>query len=228
MWKIFKHFTNVSNVSIIEFIVKHENKIEYQFRKWHYVRLKINHILIDELIKLYVDFECIMSLIDRKHLIIIKSNVIIHRVNNSIRIRDIDHRLHDNSEYIELNFYIFEKLFDNFAVITHFRREIYIVDDFRINVLLKINIVNFEKVVFDFDFRMITLRNRDDLQTSMNIVFKNHRIIRVVRSIDFIIISIHICMTVFVKIRECNLSKNRDYNFEFKQNFQILNSNSFF
>ena len=28
-----KHFTNVSNVSIIEFIAKHENKIEYQFRK---------------------------------------------------------------------------------------------------------------------------------------------------------------------------------------------------
>ena len=165
-----------------------------------------------------------MSLIDRKHLIIIKLNVIIRRVNNSIRVRDIDHRLHDNSEYIELNFYILEKLSDDSTIITHFRREIHIVDDFRINVLLKINIVNFEKVVFDFDFRMITLRNRDDLQTSMNIVFKNHRIIRVVRSIDFIIISIHTCMTVLVKIRECNLSKNRDYNFEFKQNFQALNS----
>ena len=71
---------------------------------------------------------------------------------------------------------------------------------------------------------MITLRDCDDLQTSINIVFKNHRIIRVVRSIDFIIISTHICMTVLVKIRECSLSKNRDYSFEFKQNFQILNS----
>ena len=28
-----KYFTNALNVSIIEFIVKHENKIEYQFRK---------------------------------------------------------------------------------------------------------------------------------------------------------------------------------------------------
>ena len=165
-----------------------------------------------------------MSLIDRKHLIIIKSDVIIRRVSNSIRVRDIDHRLHDNSEYIELNFYILEKLFDDSTIIAHFRREIHIVDDFRVNVLLEVNIINFEKVVFDFDFRIITLRDCDDLQTSMNIVFKNFRIIRVVRSIDFLIISIHICMTVLVKIRECNLSKDRDYNFEFKQNFQVLNS----
>ena len=125
--------------------------------------MKINHTLIDEFVKFYIDFECTMSLINRKHLIVIKSNVIIQRVNNSIRIHDINHRLHDNFEYIEFDFYIFDKLFDDTSIIIHFKREIHIVDDFRINVLLKINIINFEKIVFDFELHVFILRNCDDL-----------------------------------------------------------------
>ena len=127
-----------------------------------------------------------------------------------------------------MNFYIFDKLFDDTTIIIHFKREIYIVDDFRVNALLKINIIKFEKTVFDFEFRIFTLRNCDNLQTFMNIVFKNHRIIRVVRFVIFVIISSHICMTIFIKIRDNRLSKNRDYNFDFKQNFQILKSKFFF
>ena len=211
-------------VSVIEFSTTHESEAEYQFRKWHYVRMKVNHILIGELVKLCVDFECIMSLVDRKHLAATKSNVIIRRVSNFIRIRDIEHRLHDNSEYIELDFYISDKLFDETSVIAHFRRKIHIVDDFRINALLEVDIIKFEKAVLDFEFRVFILRGCDGLQVTMNIVFKSHRITRVVRFAILVIISPHICMTVSIKIRGNSLSKDRDYSFESKQNFQALGS----
>ena len=191
--------------------------------------MKINHTLIDELIKFCVDFECIMSLIDRKHLIAIKSNAIIHRVNNFIKVRNINHRLHDNFEYIELNFYVFDKLFDDSSIIIHFKREIHIIDDFRVNVLLEINIINFEKIILNLNNCTFILFDCDDFQTSFDIVFKDHRIIRAVRSITLISISSYICMTIFVKIRDNSLFEDRDYNFESKQDFQTLNSkNEFF
>ena len=191
--------------------------------------MKINHTLIDELIKFCVDFECIMSLIDRKHLIVIKSNAIIHRINNFIKVRNINHRLHNNFEYIELNFYVSDKLFDDSSIIIYFKREIHIVDDFRINVLLKVNIINFEKITLNLNNRTFSLFDCDNFQTSLDIIFKNHRIIRAVRSIILITISSHIYMTIFIKIRDNNLFENRDYSFESKQDFQILNSkNEFF
>ena len=63
----------------------------------------------------------------------------------------------------------------------------------------------------------------------MKMTIKNQRIVRAIRSIDKITIFLHICLIVFVKIRDNNLSTNKNYNFEFKQNFQQLKfENDFF
>ena len=102
-------------------------------------------------------------MINRKYLVAIKSNVIIRRVNNLIRVRDIDSRVYDSLEYIKLNFYILKKLLDNFLVIVYFRKEIYIVENFRVNVLLDVNILKSKKNIIDLEYRLLIFLIYDDL-----------------------------------------------------------------
>ena len=97
------------------------------------------------------------------------------------------------------------------------------IDDFRANVLLKVDILEFEQIILDINKRSIIFSICDNLIAIINFIFKNQRITNAIRSINQIIISFHFNLTISIKIREINLSINRDYNFDFKQNFQQLN-----
>ena len=100
-------------------------------------------------------------------------NAIIRRVNNSIRVRNIDSRVYNSSKYIKLDFYISKKLLDNFSIIVYFRKKIYIVENFRVNVLLNVDILKSKKNIIDFERRLLIFLIYDDLQLSLDIVLKN-------------------------------------------------------
>ena len=170
-----------------------------------------------------------MSLIDKKYLLKIKFDVTIHKTKQSIRIHDIDDKLHDNSKYTEFDFYIVDTLSNQSSIIVHFRREIHLMNDLKVHALLDVDILKFEQIIFDMNKRIITFFACSNLIAFMKLIFKSQRIVRTIRLIDKIIISSHTCLIVFVKIRDQNLSTNRDYNFESKQNFQQLKfENDFF
>ena len=163
-----------------------------------------------------------MSLIDRKYLLKVKLDVTIHKTKQSIRIHDIDDKLHDNSKYIKFDFYVIDTLSNQSSIIIHFRREIHLMNDLRAHALLDVDILEFEQIIFDMSKRTITFFACSDLTVLMKLIFKNQRIVQTIILIDKIIISSHICLIVSVKIRDQSLSTNKDYNFESKQNFQQL------
>ena len=87
-----------------------------------------------------INFEYIVTLTNQNYLNTIFYNEIKKRFQ-FIRVRNIEIRKHDNSKYIELNFYIYDKKTNNIFVITHFKRKIHIIDDFKIKMLIDINII---------------------------------------------------------------------------------------
>ena len=153
-----------------------------------------------------------MSLFDRKYLLRIKFDVVILKTKQSIRIHDIDDKLHDNSKYIELNFYVFDILSNQSSIIIHFRREIYLIDDLKTHALFNVDILKSKKVIFDINKRIIIFFVCNNLTIFMKLTFKDQRIVRTIKSINKIIISFHICLTILVKIRDNDLSTNKDYN----------------
>ena len=170
-----------------------------------------------------------MSLIDRKYLLKVKLDVTIHKTKQSIRIHDIDDKLHDNSKYTKFDFYVVDTLSNQSSIIVHFRREIHLMNDLKVHALLDVDILEFEQVILDMSKRTITFFACNNLTVFMKLIFKNQRIVRAIKLIDKIIISSHTCLVVSVKIRDQNLSTDRDYNFESKQNFQQLElENDFF
>ena len=170
-----------------------------------------------------------MSLIDKKYLLKVKFDVTIHKTKQSIRVHDIDDKLHDNSKYIKFDFYVVDTLSNQSSIIAHFRREIHLMNDLKAHALFDVDILKFEQIIFDMSKRIITFLAYSNLIVFMKLTLKSQRIVRAIRSVDKIIISSHICLVVSVKIRDQSLSTNRNFNFEFKQNFQQLEfENDFF
>ena len=61
----------------------------------------------------------------------------------------IENILHKNFEYVKINFYILKKLLYENKSIVYFKREIYIINNFCINILLETNIFKLRKIVIN-------------------------------------------------------------------------------
>lgn len=96
-----------------------------------------------------------MFLIDRKCLRKVKFKVIIKRIQRFIRVHDINEKLYNYFEYIELNFYIINELFDKILIKVYFCHKIYLINNFRTNVLLKVNILKIERIILNISKRNI-------------------------------------------------------------------------
>ena len=81
-----------------------------------------------------------MFITDRQHLKNSQLNIEIKKTTKLVKIRDIDNSFYNNFKYIFINFYIRKQLFNESETIIYFKHEIYIVEDFRAKMLLKINI----------------------------------------------------------------------------------------
>lgn len=88
-----------------------------------------------------------MLLIDCKFLVS-QSHKTIKQIIILLKIRNIKDCEHDTSKYYELDFYIVET-HDKTLIIAHFRREVYVIDDFRTKMLIDIDILKLEAIVLD-------------------------------------------------------------------------------
>ena len=69
------HFDDKKKIFIIESIVTKSSKFDYNFRRWHYVKIKIMHTSKNESKKICLNTNCIMFVIDRQYLNITQSNI---------------------------------------------------------------------------------------------------------------------------------------------------------
>ena len=123
-----------------------------------------------------------MFVIDQHYLKIFQSKIQIKKTTKFVKIRDIDNILHKNSKYIEINFYVLKRLINKNKTIVYFKQKIYVVDNFRVNMLLKSNIFNSKKIVIDIKQKFVIFKSCKKLLISMNIIVKKRRIIRAIKN----------------------------------------------
>ena len=137
--------------------------------------------------------------------------------------------MYNNSKYVDLNFYIFDLLLNNIEIIVYFKREIYVIKNLQINILIKINIFNFEQIIIDINKKTINFLLYREIISSINIIIKKKQIFCIVKNVVQLIIFVYFCIFVFIKIKNENLFLNKNYLFYAKQKFKNLKSkNNFF
>ena len=210
---------NLQRLFIIEFFKKNRNHKKYEFRSHQYATTKMTLSMIEKFKDLCIDFEIFMFLINRKFVKKKISKTKILTTRSFIKIKEIENKLHDNFQYCEMKFFIFEK-FKNEQIITNIKAEIHLMNDLKINVFLKTNILIFEKIILNFAKKKLIIIICDNMIISIKIDRKKKIVNRTIKIFEKIVMISKKLKIIFVKVKRIKLSKNRDFNF-----FFILNSN---
>ena len=219
----------IINVSIIESTVSisMKSKEEFVFRSHRYVIVLTSTVVFDTSNSLCADFEISMSLIDRDYLTKRLSKIKIQKITTSVTIRDIEKQIYDNSKYVMIDFYISERIIDE-SVLAHLADEIHIVNNLKVNMLIDMNIMNSEQIILDFDKNILIVSTCKGLSAFIFITSKDIRVNRTVRTAAKTIVVFETCMTVSVRVRESDLSFDRDYSFHSKSERQLRSEDEYF
>ena len=228
--KIIFNFATKTSAKIIIFFVSINIDFDYEFRKWHYVQIQIIHAVDSTIfiVEKCFDFDYTMSLMNWNFLTTISHDEI-RTTTQFIRVRNINFRQHDNSEYVKLKFYIRDKtIIDKFVTI-HFRREMHVVNNLKIKFFIDINIIESKIIDMLMSNNILHIENCDVIAFII-IKFKNNdeRINRIVRVITIVIISFHFTITITMKFRDKSISINRNYFFHFISNVKFESNDEFF
>ena len=72
-------------------------------------------------------------------------------MNHLISVREIDSAQHMTNKYIMIYIYILRTLSSNEVTVVHIHQKVHIIDNLKVKLLMKINILMSEKVVVDFN-----------------------------------------------------------------------------
>ena len=189
VWKYF----------IIKFVVSSNKNDDYDFRNWKYCTIKIIVTHENVMKNLCLNIDCAMSLIDRKWLHVLLSNVVVRQIAEFVMIREIDDREHFSADYVNLDFYIDDKI-KNKSIIVHIKRDVHIVDNLKIKILIDFDIICSKEMIVDLQKWKFTIVNCD-LTISIICTSTTSRVNRIFRFKQIVIISTHTIMIVSFKFQ---------------------------
>ena len=167
-----------------------------------------------------------MSLIDRKFIADQVSHAIKHVTFSNIKIKDIHSKIHDSSKYLVLNLYFKKKCHEEVAV-AHVKTEFHLMNDLKIKILINMNVMNSEQMIFNFDNNILMISICQNMKISILFHRKANFVNKTIKATSQMTISIEKIMAVPMRIRN-DISKNRDYNFYFKIIRMLKTKNEFF
>ena len=124
-----------------------------------------------------------MFLIDQRFLNDLKLSNLIKKFKKFIIVKNIDIVKHIIDDYLLLFIYIKKQIDDQFVVV-HFRREIHVINNLKIKLLLKINVMSSKRIIIDLNQRQFFIKNCQNLTIKLKIIVKNNVKIRRVIKIE--------------------------------------------
>ncbi len=118
-------------------------------------------------------------------------------------------------------------------VVNKVRRQVYIVNNLKINMLINSNILSSKKIMLDFVIKSLTIDSCCDIIAFIKVIFLREKIYKIVHVYDVTIVLFYLNIIVLIYLRDkckAKLSKNCDLIFMstklsncFKSNRDILN-----
>ena len=167
------------------------------------------------------DFDCPITCVNQKMFHDKILNLIIKHLDKSISIRGIDNSMHKINEYAVIFCFIRKKLSNDSNHLTRFIMKIYLIDDFKINILIGTDVMKTQRMNLLFVNNILIIDVCKNLKVSIDTIIKaNLNIRRTIRAQHVIIISFHFTIEIIVIYQEINkqhdcLLNNCDYFFEF-------------
>ena len=159
------------------------------------------------------NLNCIMSIIDRRFFLIKTFDYIVKRISMLMKIRKINDVIILSSKYSFLKFIIDDTLNEK-SVVDKLRRQVHIINDLKINMLIEFDIFDSEKMILNYVIEQLTINSCKKMKIFMKIIFKRNKVNKIVRAHNVIIVSFYSNTMIFICFRnKSKLFKNRDLMF---------------
>ena len=166
------------------------------------------------------DIDVEVSLINIKFFKQNAKDVSIRIIITSVIVRGLGAHKYNTNKYVLVTIYFLGKNFSGKLVRTNFRREVYLIDNFKTNMLLKIDIIKFEQIDVLISFIIVYINSCDvTMPICLKIKAEALQQNRFIHNIKIVIISFRSKIFIFVHIIEFLFDRN--YLFEFF-NFAIF------
>ena len=129
-----------------------------------------------------------------------------------LKIRDLNIHRHESSKYVICDIHLKK---NDKSITSIFRREIYLMNNFKTNMLINNNIIESKNIIIN-SIKKQTFIINIDVTISIKIKLSKNNIQRSIHIRKIIIVLFYIEIIVF--INDINLSKNKDFLFEFVEN----------
>ena len=227
-----------------------EKTRDLKFRSWHYVIVKkfiqqikdddfirqkfIKLIIIDKEIildfermkNIIFNFDCTMFIVNKKFLYFMIFASVIKHLFQSIQMRDIENSVLSSIEYVNLKISFVEQL--KKSIVNKIRRQVHIVDDLKVNLLMRSDICDLKRITLDYDNERMILNNCRNMIIFMKIK-SGERIKRVIRAHHTIIVFLKSITFVSIRLRKAALLfKERDFMFHSKVSSRFNDSENIF
>ena len=153
-----------------------------------------------------VNINCMMSLINHKTVHLHFSNTKIEKAFKSILIHSIEINTHNNINYAVLTLLILKKINEE-SVLVQMQRKFHLIDNLKINMLLRINVLILERIAVNFHQHQLIIEFYQNFITSIAISSKSHLIKRAFKISDKIIILLRSAILILISniLKKCQL-----------------------
>jgi hypothetical protein len=185
---------------------------ELAFRKWNYaealVKLSSDLHIKDDYVCLDTEIEA--SLTNKQFVLKRLLKIHVHLMTSSLIVRDIESNVHETKKYVNFSIYLSSK--NDFTKLIEIHREMHLVKEFKVNMLIDNDILESEDIIIDVQHKMTTIRSCENLMIEIKIHQRESFVRRNVINQFVNIISSKAYVKISYKMK--NLLSNRDFLFE--------------
>ena len=139
-----------SNVIIIRFNINFvfDFDIDYDFRNWNYIKIEVSLSTKIKSANVCIDIDADVTFENRNFY---KQQILddeIRIMTTSLKIRELNTQQHENFEYVICDIHI-KNMKNDKSITFIFRREIHLIDNFKINIFIDNDVIDVEKIIIN-------------------------------------------------------------------------------
>lgn len=202
----------IESIKIVEFKISSSDlKFEIEFRNWNFLEIILKKNFKNDETNVCLDTDCNATLCDKKFIFTKINDLRIQKMITLFQIREMDFIIYETDEFVMILIYFLEKNKNEQSTLACIIQKIYLIDNFKVNMLIDNDIIKFENFVIDISKRTAII---ESCEIITNLFIKQRKLF-----VKTNILSNHrIIMTFDTQARisfDYNISKERNFLFQF-------------
>ena len=218
----FSHFFFSINRRVIQFIVRFDEiNFDYVFREYQYNQTIVKLDNSNENIKICIDIDCFVIIIDRKFFTQLLFNVSMQKLISSIFVRNVNDKIVKSNEFMFVNITFDEMFKSKRETIDVIKIEMHFIDDFAINMLFANDVIYSQNIKINFEKRRFTIAKCENFRVLIEIFSKaTSHVKRIIRFRQTYILQFDDFAKILVTYHDF-LFDDKDFLFEFHCQYDL-------